>query len=67
MPLSRTTTLGRLDLEVMAMKGYSVFPKEFQTLLEPSPPIVSCHIMKLVEGVLSLRREAIGVLYRPID
>ena len=33
----------RVDLEVMAMKGYSVFPKA-PALLEPHYLIVECHI-----------------------
>ena len=37
----------RVDLETMAMKGCSVFPKA-PALLEPHHQIVSCHIRTLV-------------------
>ena len=42
----------RVDLEAMAMKGYSAFPKA-PALLEPYHQIIYCHIRTLVVGGVS--------------
>ena len=57
---------GRVDLEAMAMKGYSTFLKA-PALLESHHPIVQCHIQDTRwEVVLLLCRDAVGVFYNPI-
>ena len=43
----------RVDQEVMAMKGYSIFPKA-PTLLELHDQIVECHIWDTRWGILQL-------------
>ena len=58
--LSDITTLG----QKMAMKGYSASPK-VPALLKTHHQIVKCHIRTLIEGVLPLCRDAVGVFYSP--
>ena len=53
----------RVDLGVMAMKGYSTLPKA-SALAEPHHQIVWSHIQDSHwEEVLPLSREAVSVLY----
>ena len=55
----------RVDLEAMAMKGYSGFPK-VPALLEHHHPIFSSHIRNTRwREVLILCRDAVGVFYSP--
>ena len=54
----------RLDLRVMAMKGYCIFPKAL-ALLEPHHRLFSVISRTPVGGVLLLSREAVGVFYSP--
>ena len=55
----------RVDLEVIAMKTNSTFPKDLE-LLELHHKIVSYHIQDTHwEEVLPLCRDAIGVFYSP--
>ena len=55
----------RVDLGMMAMKGYSVLSKA-SALLERHHQIILCHIRTfVVGGILPLSREAVGVFYCP--
>ena len=54
----------KVELRVMAIKGYSAFPKT-PALQEPHRQIVSCHIRTLIRGVLSFCRDATRVFYSP--
>ena len=54
----------RVDLEAMAIKGYSVFPKA-PALLGPHHQTVKCHIRTLVGGALPPCRGAVSVFYSP--
>ena len=52
----------RVNLSVMAMKGYSTFLKA-PVLLVAHHQIVSCHNKAFVGGSLPLRKEEVGVFY----
>ena len=54
----------RVDLALMAMKGYPAFPKA-PTLLEPHHQILSVISRTLVGGILLLSRKAVVVFYSP--
>ena len=54
----------RVNLGVMAMKGYSAFPKA-TTLLEPHQQIVSCLQETCWVGDLILCSDPVGVFYSP--
>ena len=55
----------RVDLRVMAIKGYSTFTQT-PALLEPHHQIVQCHIQHTCWGsILPLCRDAVSVFYSP--
>ena len=55
----------RVNVEVMAMQGYTTFLKS-PALLEPHHQIVSCHKQDTRwEGVLPLCRDAANEFYNP--
>ena len=53
----------RVDLGAMAMKGYSTFPKTLALLTLHYKSVLSIISRTLVEGVLSLFRDAVGIFY----
>ena len=55
---------GRVDLEAMALKEYSAFPKA-PTLLKPHYQIACVMSRTLIGGVLPLCKDAVGVFYSP--
>ena len=54
----------KIDLEVLAMNGYSIFPKA-PALLEPHHQMVLCYIQDNCLGGLTPQQNVVGVFYSP--